>query len=575
MYGSPFEINLGEQQIPFLSTDLPKIDVADIGKKRPLIQPQILFAENVLPIQHGYASLGTFTNDHPNGDIGVDNAIDGDQRLLEECTLVLGPDELQYYIARWGSRYFYRPTHEPNFTFPGWSIFTTPRYFKDSAGTDYPELPRGVFSTTAVVRGHTYYALSGIGVYEFDADATTKLAYTELLGLSPGAILGITAASNYLIAFDADTVYWDAPQTPLDFNPAIGGAGSAQISYLKGKIVCVYPIANGFIVYAEGNAVAAQFSGNPSVPWVFREIPGSGGIGEPRNVASASGESSQIAWTTKGLQELSTQRADNLLPEFTDFVRKNTLQTFNFTSKLVASTHYAAHPLFVYPEILGSRYITFSLGVTEADANVNSLYINRRLQAFIYDRDLKRWGKLRTDHLALFYAAANSGYELYTYDEAEVMANTYNGLTNVTYSTYGDLIQPGERPLGDLLYMDTLGKAYNFFPVDLPEFSTDMQAILIAGHVALARHKQTQVHEVTASEATTVAANFYAFGSNDPSGRLLLFTPFTPAAAGITSTGSYGFRARLRKTFLRFAFGFGGRFNLKNILFRVQDSAGR
>ena len=205
---------------------------------------------------------------------------------------------------------------------------------------------------------------------------------------------------------------------PTDFKPSLAtGSGSSKLTFVRGAIVAVLPIHNGFVIYTTQNAISAYWSGDGTSPWVFREIPGSSGITNPEHVSYDSNYGSHFAWTTSGLMQVSKEAGVLAFPEITDFLTSGRLEDYigDVNKSGQGTCEYAFRQLSSEKQIyfnpdaenliawsyegqlkikvgfVGSRYVAISYGMNE-----------RLTHILVYDLALRRWGKLRIDHVDVF-----------------------------------------------------------------------------------------------------------------------------------------------------------------------------
>lgn len=286
-----------------------------------------------------------------------------------------------------------------------------------------PAMLKSGFVSKAYVPQRTFVHYAYAGTQEYD-QGTNSISDVELQSVDSASFLGITAANGYLIGYDTTTVYWSSPIDPTDFTPSLStGAGSANITAARGAITCVLPITDGFIVYTTRNAVAATYSNNTNFPWNFREIPNSNGVISPRHVSFDSNYAGHYAWTTGGLQLVTRTQAELLAPAISDFLRGDMLEEWigshrdrhpgkvdtgyavGYESQLQAyppADSTAADPnllrqyhlpnhMKLQVRVIGSRFVVVSYG-----------WPSKLTHAMIYDIGLRRWGKLRFEHVDVF-----------------------------------------------------------------------------------------------------------------------------------------------------------------------------
>ncbi len=350
--------------------------------------PTFIYMHNCVPYTHGVQSLG-FRE--------IAGGFRGSTEFDHAYTLRYGTEKAAIFVGAKGRNYV-NQGH-------GWQSVEAP--FR-MAGT----------VTIAYLKETTYICYQGNGIYKLNP-STGQITPVVLQGLNTSSLKGITAANAYLIAYDENTIYFSDPTDELNFQPTLSsGAGSESVLQIRGKIVCALPIENGFIIYTTTNAVSAVFSGESRFPWVYREIDGSSGIQKPEHVAWTSNYAGHYAWTTAGLQSISVQTADIVFPEVSDFLAGRELEDYVGDLGLFpgnSAKNSSAGPFGEFLEMpvgpnqllinklpetleqmqikvamISSRYLVVSYGLLELT------------HALIYDIGLKRWGKIRKKHVAVF-----------------------------------------------------------------------------------------------------------------------------------------------------------------------------
>lgn len=254
--------------------------------------------------------------------------------------------------------------------------------------------------TNTTVRGFSVLCIEGVGTFVINIVAST-LTHQTLAGLDDTLIGGICASSGYLIAWDTTTVYWSSTEDPFDFVPSlITGAGSTKVDGLKGKIVLCKEIEKGFIIYADVTIISAAYTTSSALPWIFAVLQGGAGIRNIEAVAYDINMASHFVWTSAGFLTVELHQAQLLFPQLTDFIG----------SGLSDRTEtYTSYPLIDYSKtdkevrlaVISSRYLTISFGFL-GDALPTQFRVPELTQSFIYDSQLKRWGKLNVDHIQIF-----------------------------------------------------------------------------------------------------------------------------------------------------------------------------
>lgn len=140
---------------------------------------------------------------------------------------------------------------------------------------------------------------------------------------------GITSFGNYLILFDSERIYWSSPLNFVDFTPAEGAGGSAQITEARGPIITVVPHPRGLMIYCKENIIAAEYSGDPSAPWIFTEVAGGGAIlirdDEPLVTYNEQTEQ-QVVYTADGLRLVSPAGVVTLDPTLEEYLGKESIE---------------------------------------------------------------------------------------------------------------------------------------------------------------------------------------------------------------------------------------------------------
>lgn len=326
--------------------------------------PQVYYCHNVMPSAQGLQSIGYTT---PVGPLPMETSFIGINILRDAAT---------------GSEVFFSSTSDGrNFVLP----FGNPswRQINTIGGT------AGKVVTVAFVNGQTYLYFATIGCYKYVAASDTLVAVT-LAGLTVGLVLGITAASGYMLAWGLSTVSWSSTVDPTDFVPSsVTGAGGGAVEAVKGNIVGCVAHQMGFIVYTIENAVAASYSGNAKYPFNYREIVASGGLGTLDYISYDADSGNQYAYTTSGFQLVSMTSSTTVFPELTDFIAGRYFEDFDEILLAFISTSLTS-PMVKSVSVVSSRYLVVSYGITSLT------------HAIVFDMATKRFGKLKIPHVKCF-----------------------------------------------------------------------------------------------------------------------------------------------------------------------------
>lgn len=336
-----------------------------------------------------------------------------------------------------------------------------------------PVMASTTLVTTALVNGQTYIGLEGIGVFIYDT-TNKQLFKVTLSGITDSAVKGVCAAQGYMIIWDDTSISWSNVSNPTDFVPSLAtGAGGGQIQYVKGTINFCVPISNGFMIYCSENVVSATYSNNVRYPFLYKEVTGSGGVRSPEQVSHQSNLGMHYAWGTAGLQELTKDNAAIAKPDVTDFLASLALEDFDETT-LQLTTTYLEQPLSVKVAAIADRYVIISYG---AEAN-------QFTYALWYDTSLKRWGKLKLDHVKCFEWPAPSLYGSLTYDN--LAATDYSELAETTYADLATGADIPELPRKNIAFLKSDGSVV---AVNLDLAQTSANGVLILGKFQFSRNR--------------------------------------------------------------------------------------
>ena len=139
-----------------------------------------------------------------------------------------------------------------------------------------------------------------------------------------------------------------------------------------------------------------MYSGNSRFPFNFREIVGSGGLSSAAYVAQDPNTSNFFAYTSAGLQLISSSQTQTVLTELTDFISGKLFEDYDETTDTFSQTTLTA-PMQKQLTVVSDRYLVISYGISSLT------------HAIVYDLTDKRWGKLKTPHIECFeYAMVDS-----------------------------------------------------------------------------------------------------------------------------------------------------------------------
>lgn len=361
--------------------------------------PQSYYMQNTLPTTRGYSSVEfpRVIPPHPFGSTVIVDAM----YVLRDVTNNISRTVL--FSPAGGKNLIFDPN------FGGWLQFPF------GAPTD-------ALCTVATVQGkaYIYYAEVGCYVYNFN---TGTFSPQVLTGLVAGEILGLCGGGLYLVAWDKKTVYWGGatPGTVTNFTPSlITGAGSTNLIGARYTITVILPLADGYVAYTEGNAIAAVNTNNIISPWVFREIPGSGGVASADQVTYESNFDFHMAWTTSGFQQLNFKQAQLVWPELSDMLMRGLISQYNSATGQIDTL--SLNKVEVRVNNIGARYTTVS--VREKNSNLQFMH------TFVFDWSNQRWGRLRVPHTDYFDLRQPALDVPVTYAQLLVDGTTYQDWLN-------------------------------------------------------------------------------------------------------------------------------------------------
>jgi len=354
---------------------------------------QLLFCENALPSGAGLVSVGY-------RDVGA--AVSPAVTVFDQLIVLRDSQERNYLMS---------PARGKNYVFDSetatWTSYNS--FTWDSAKT---------LVSRAYVNGRTLVMYERDRVIEWDS-ATPKFD-TKTLTLPGGYaitdIRGICGASNYLIAHTSTEILWSTLTDILDFADLDAGAGRQIPIDLKGQITGLLPVSGGFLICTTQNVVAAFFTGTAATPFSYREVTGSAGVSSVEQVTFEANQDRIFAYGTSGIQSLSLQRAEVLLPKCADFLVGTSYDQWDEALGVVVEG-VATDALAVKLQLLSHRYLCISYL-----KNGNHFQF-----VLVYDLALQRWGKLRVPHtdIGILPNTAGSTFDL-TYDELGAPYDSYN-----------------------------------------------------------------------------------------------------------------------------------------------------
>lgn len=342
--------------------------------------PQVYYCENTVPTAEGYRSVAykffAAPTNTPNKFVKIFNVFDGNS----SSGLVGITADLKIYALSAYTGGIWQQIELPDpyvWTEPGRVTFT-------------------------VLRGSPVFCFEGVGLFVFAVQANSIIK-PIVTGIDETLISGVCSSRGYAIVWDNYKVYWSSTENAWDFTPSlITGAGSAQVEGLKGNLILCKEISGGFILYSDVSIISATYSSNLQIPWIFDVLAGGMGVRTEHNVSYDINSQVHVAWTSGGLVQVELHQATPQFPAVTDFVASGlTDKTISLTS--YPTTEFSDEHREVRLAVISSRYLCISVG-TLGEEVPGEFQIPKFVQSFLYDVQLKRWGKLNVDHIQLLEA---------------------------------------------------------------------------------------------------------------------------------------------------------------------------
>lgn len=345
------------------------------GEQKDAGIPQALYLENVIPTVNGFQSVGyTARNVLPPRASGA-----GAMQLHWAVIVPMNTgSDSALLIAREGTSSYHDVIA---------NRITCDSPWQYHAGTVRPANTSPTYHSVAQVRGANYWC-DKTSLFSFTISISYQPTFVDIsgtvTGITVGNIVSICSSYNYLVALLEDnSIAWSSTTTPTDFTPSlVTGAGSATPSGLIGKARYLVEHPSGFIIYAEGSAVFAQYTGNARYPFKFTPIANCGGLESPEQVTgSYNTDFHYLINQDSTIQVIDGNKAVNVAEEISTYLeRKKYADSFNYTTNE-----------FSRKDISGVNNSIFYLK-------------NRYLitNSFFYDTLLQRYGKLNISYSYIF-----------------------------------------------------------------------------------------------------------------------------------------------------------------------------
>lgn len=345
--------------------------------------------------------------------------------------------------------------------------------------------------TVAYLSGETYIFYQKVGCFKYDK-VTGTLVSVVLIGLNVLLINGICSASGFMLAWDdLNNIYRSQAASPLNFTPDPSlGSGAGVPEDIRGKIVCLFPITNGFVVYTTANAVAASFQQNIRYPFIFKEIDGSAGIVNTDHVSWQDNTGEHYVWSKSGLQKVNKSKAVQVFPVVSDFLTAKIFEDYNEVTDVLTAIKLSSQ-LTVKFTVIGARWLVISYGVTPG------IYTH----ALVYDIAFKRWGKLKITHADCFnYAVSNLSGDI---TWRMLSGLSWKDLGGTTWRGLASQVQTAETPneIMGFLRIDGSIAIANFDQVH----TTGDNGILVLGKYQFSRSNLLVLDEVAVENVDPVS----------------------------------------------------------------------
>lgn len=430
---------------------------------------QMLYCENVLPTVDGVASVSfveTIGNDHGGFVSGVSGGFFDRYytlRIADETAFAFGLAKNTGYTwnavkGKWINNFY--------------------------AFTDIRELS----ASLANVAGRTFILIENLLYLEFTG-SWGSAGLTLPAGYAFTDLVAACGASNYNILTTATEILWSSLNDPLDFADIDQGAGRSTPVDLKGKIRTVVPISGGFIIYTTKNAVAAFFTNNAAGPFLFKEVIGSAGVVSDQQVTGDANMNYHYTYGQAGIQRVSMQKAESVLPGCADFLSGTAYDSWNNTAHLVEQQSGEQTKIRLYLAL--SRYLCVSYA-----------FVSDSFQyALIYDLLLERWGKIKLAHVdicTLPWLDAAGVETPILISEMGLAINMYpDAIQDLTYVTADP-----DNAASYVNWRDTLG----FMQIDGTILKMNVETagednaaglgVVVMGHVQVARSKIVTLQDI-------------------------------------------------------------------------------
>lgn len=290
--------------------------------------------------------------------------------------------------------------------------------------------------STHVVSDTGYLFLEKQKLYEIVIPAdgspvtlTDRTAAVET-GLAPVTFVDIVAAvsaKNLLILFSATTIFRSSASDPIDFVPSnTTGAGFSVPVDVFPPIRTAIPTDSGFFIFTASNAVTAEYTGATEAPFVYAAIRGAGGVRDAEHVVGGSNLPAVYAWTSAGIQRISSDGATGLSPELDEYLISSRWDRWDSVNTRIESVMENAQHRVTISAVAG-RFVVVSIGPGGSRLSTH---------AIVLDTFFQRWGRIDTDHIGILDWRALLALSEFLYSDLEF--TSYASFGSTAYADVGE-----------------------------------------------------------------------------------------------------------------------------------------
>jgi hypothetical protein len=375
-----YAMNMQDTIFPLLSEQQTRtIMGASIGQApAEAVRPGVAYMHNVMPTKYGMNSVSYTQIAAGTADPNIPSSFFTDVRLIFSAT-----DNSRTYLGLTVGGGFFSLSPGANSS-----------WYQISKGTvNFPAPFNSEFLTIATVNGRSYMFYKGYGMFEYRS-GLNGLVGVSTTGLATADVLGMVSSNGYLIAYTKSALAWSSTIDPTDFVPSqVTGSGGGNVAEIDGDILFVTSNSLGILIYTFNNIIAGTYTGNALYPFKFRVVENSKGGVSLNKTAYEANAANQFVYSKAGLMTVSSQKADTILPEITDFLAGNKFEDFNEVTKLLIQTDIPQdEQMLKQIKYVASRYLVVSYGLIATGLT----------HALVIDTSMAKVGKLKIPHVDVF-----------------------------------------------------------------------------------------------------------------------------------------------------------------------------